>query len=81
MRNGWEFFNTIRDKGVPNFISWDYYLAGTMTTEYILYDFLFMVQEGELKLPDDFEYNIHSGSIDGRKKLEEIFIKFKHLFK
>lgn len=71
-----QFMIMIDDKGIPNHISFDYYLNKSgwpdMTGLHVLQDFLFFIGYDDQKLPDDFSYEVHSSSEEGGNSIRKM---------
>src|SRR5574343_2097909 len=75
-----EAITLIKEKGMPEFISFDYYLDYGTTLpliEYMYYELKFH----NLKLSENgFNYAVHSSSSDGKEKIIELFNKWYDVF-
>jgi hypothetical protein len=68
-RSSQEAILLIREKGFPNYISFDFDLGGEDTAFLVVKSFIDPILDGVLKFPENFEYNVHSANPIGAEKI------------
>src|SRR5574343_1277054 len=75
-----EAIKLIQQKGMPKFISFDYYLEYGTTLPLIEWMY-YEMKLGDLEISKDgFKYAVHSASSDGKEKIDEMFNKWYNVF-
>lgn len=68
-RSSDEAIQTMTDRGIPNRISFDHDLGGSDTAMIFVHEMIEQILDGELSLPGDFSYRVHSANPVGRDNL------------
>lgn len=82
VRNAVEFFNTIQERGMPSFISFDHDLGFEEATGYdICKEMVFNDLSSVHLIPEDFAFFVHSKNPIGKRNIEDFLNNYLHFKK
>jgi hypothetical protein len=73
--------NWVLKNGIPNEISFDHDLGETDTSMEFIHWMIEKILDGELKIPEHFQYNVHSANPVGKDNIHSLmnsFLSFIH---
>jgi hypothetical protein len=80
VRSSIDAIDYVKENGIPNYISFDHDLGYNDTSMNFVHWFVdYLLDNRQLKLPDDFDFNVHSANpvgSDNIKGLMNSLIKF-----
>ena len=71
-----EAVEVIKEKGVPSFISFDHDLGDRDTSMIFIHKMIDFVLDGDMIIPDDFDFYVHSQNPIGKQNIEGILNSF-----
>ena len=71
-----EAVEIIKEQGIPSFISFDHDLGGRDTSMIFIHKMIDFVLDGDMMIPDDFDFYVHSQNPIGKQNIEGILKSF-----
>lgn len=80
VRSSREAIDVVKALGCPTEISFDHDLGGDDTSIVFIKEFIEMVMDKKISIPNDFEYSIHSQNPIGRDNIKSLLSSFFNSF-
>ena len=71
-----EAVEIIKEHGIPSFISFDHDLGGSDTSMIFIHKMIDFILDGDMMIPDNFDFYVHSQNPIGKQNIEGILKSF-----